>query len=223
MTGFLVRNVRETLRIRLPHPTFFAVGCLLPILMHPLVIELHARLHWFFGDLPEPLTEVLKRLSDHSIPLGWAILAVAVVPALCEEIAFRGFIMSGLSSRGRTLQAIILSSIAFGIMHMIPQQVANAALVGLVLGALAFRSQSIFPCIAFHFVNNALAVLHGRYGGRLAQHGWSSLFFAVEESSLRYKWPTLLICAGLATVIIVWLFRPLLKQTPPSRTGESIS
>ncbi len=43
---------------------------------------------------------------------------------------------------------------------MIPQQVFNAALLGLVLGLLAIYSRSLFPAMIFHFLNNALATFH---------------------------------------------------------------
>ena len=49
-------------------------------------------------------------------------------------------------------------------MHIIPQQVFNAALVGLVLGLIAVRGKSLWPCIVFHFIYNAMAVLHGHLG-----------------------------------------------------------
>jgi hypothetical protein len=76
----------------------------------------------------------------------WLLLLVfAVTPAICEELAFRGFILSGLARGGRLAIAIGISSMMFGIIHMIPQQAFNAALLGLVLGLLAIYSRSLFP------------------------------------------------------------------------------
>jgi sodium transport system permease protein len=90
---------------------------------------------------------------------------------------------------------------------MIPEQVFNTALLGLVLGMLAIRSNSLFPCIVFHFVNNALAVFHGRFGVECYDRLPPSLFF-VEEGSLRYRWPTLVVCVAIAAPLLAWLFRP---------------
>ena len=74
-------------------------------------------------------------------------------------------------------------------MHMIPQQVFNATLMGLVLGSLAIRSNSLIPCVVFHFINNALGVLHGRYGEKLMDLPGSDRFLMIDAGSLRYRGP----------------------------------
>jgi sodium transport system permease protein len=99
------------------------------------------------------------------------LLAFAAAPAICEELAFRGFLLSGFRRSGKVGLAIALSSLSFGIIHMIPQQVFNAALLGVVLGIICVRSRSILPCVAFHFVYNALALLHGREGDTVPATG----------------------------------------------------
>ncbi len=89
------------------------------------------------------------------------------MPAICEEFAFRGFILSGLEREHRTRSAILLSALMFGFLHVLLslfQQLFNATLLGIVLGLLAVRSRSILPGIVFHFLNNALAVV-ARPGG----------------------------------------------------------
>ena len=96
--------------------------------------------------------------------LAIAVLVFALVPAVCEEFAFRGFILSGLEHEHRTRSAILLSALLFGFLHVLSslfQQLFNATLLGIVLGLLAVRSRSILPGIVFHFINNALAVSQG--------------------------------------------------------------
>lgn len=210
----LTTSVRDTFRARWPGWKMLAAACLLPVLIHPLSVEALSHLHWFFGELPPELAKPLAAMSDDNLPLWFVLLAAAVAPGFCEEVAFRGFILSGLARRGRLLLAVVFSSAAFGMMHMIPQQVFNASLVGLVIGCLAVRSNSLLPCVAFHFVNNALGVCHGRYGKELPELGWLDPYFAMTDGSLRYRWPTLMICIGLAAPILVWLFRPLLARIP---------
>src|SRR5262249_26128997 len=96
--------------------------------------------------------------------LGTAVVAFALIPAVCEELAFRGFILSGLEREHRTRSAILLSALMFGFLHVLLslfQQLFNATLLGIVLGLLAVRSHSILPGILFHCVNNALTVALG--------------------------------------------------------------
>ncbi len=203
MSVMLTTNVLKTLRLRAPSWRMLAAAALLPLALHPLSLELGARLSWFFPPLPEHIIEGLSLMSSDNQPLWFVLLAFAVAPAICEELAFRGFILSGFSRTGRIKLAIVMSSLTFGIMHMIPQQVFNAALLGLVLGLLAVRSGSLWPCILFHFSYNSLEVLRGRFGAAWAEG--AGLFVSAAEEGVRYRWPTLLIAAIVAALLLRWL------------------
>ena len=104
--------------------------------------------------------EMKQRLDDlqakfASADLGLLILCVAAVPAVCEELAFRGFILSGCRNLGNNWRAIVVSAIFFGVTHGFLQQSINACLLGIVLGYLAVRSGSLLPGVVFHFLHNA--------------------------------------------------------------------
>ncbi|HLQ46200.1 MAG TPA: CPBP family intramembrane glutamic endopeptidase, partial [Planctomycetaceae bacterium] len=210
----LTTSVRQTLRVHGPHWTFLAVAAVLPFVLHPLSLELIASLQWFFPQLPEWATRSFKTMADREQPLWLILLAFAAAPAMCEELAFRGFILTGFSRNGRTGLAIALSAVTFGIMHMIPQQVFNATLLGLVLGLMAARSGSLLPGVVFHFLFNSLAVVREQVGTHLAnghvdelkQSVWS-WFVTVEPSGLRYCWPTLVLCAMVSSAALLWLAR----------------
>lgn len=210
MGVMLTTSVVRTFRLRLPSWRMLALGLALPLVLHPLTLELSVALQtWFFPQLPAHFTRQLQAMTDFNQPLWIVLLAFAVAPAICEELAFRGFILSGYNRTGRTALAIALSSVTFGVMHMIPHQVFNAALLGIVLGLLAIRSRSLLPCIAFHALYNALAVLHGRAGeaGTSWIKGPVQWLIASEEGNLRYQWPTLVVCGLIAVVLLYWLVR----------------
>ena len=220
----LTTSVRNTFRMHWPDWKLLTVACVLPFVIHPLSVELLSRLQWFFGELPPEIVKPMAAMSDANLPLWFVLLTFAVAPAFCEEIAFRGFMLSGLARRGRLALAIGLSSVAFGVMHMIPQQVFNASLLGLVLGTLAIRSNSLLPCIAFHFINNALGVIHGRFGEKLLELPGVKTLVMIDGESLRYRWPTLVACVVIALPLLAWLFRPLYQRPNPDaapNTSES--
>ena len=85
-------------------------------------------------------------------------LAVAVAPAICEVIAFRGFVMGSLSDFGDGF-AILISSMFFGMMHTGISGILFAFLVGLLLGFIHKISGSLIPSMIVHFLNNAYSVL----------------------------------------------------------------
>ena len=98
-----------------------------------------------------------------SEPLAWyeivmSFVTVAIVPAICEEILFRGVILTHLLPYGRTV-AIIGSGLLFGLMHGNPLQLFYTSLLGVVLGYVYLKTRSIAVCMVLHFVNNSISVL----------------------------------------------------------------
>lgn len=164
-------------------------------------------------------------LLDAKQPIWLVLLTFAIAPGLCEEIAFRGFILSGFSQKGRTTLAIVLSSLLFGAMHMFPQQVYNAALLGLVLGLLAMRSGSLLPGVVFHMIYNGTEVLRNRVvvtgiPGTPLDHLVTAQ--QIEGTTLlRYDWPLLMVCAVIAAWAIYWLIGlPAPRMSSPLVTSE---
>lgn len=207
MGVMLVADLRKTFLVHWPRFGHLLTGAVLAAALHPLSRELGAALEWFFPELPVELQESLKAISTDQIPLWLTLLAFAVAPAFCEEIAFRGFLLSGFRRSGRTALAIVLSSLLFGIMHMIPQQVFNAALLGLMLGYIAVRTDSLLPCVAFHFVFNSLEVLRGRLGNAMPTTGVLGWLFSLDEQGLRYQPLLLLFSAAVVVGGVLYLKR----------------
>ena len=86
------------------------------------------------------------------------ILSVAFVPAISEEILFRGALMSTLRKYGDGT-AILISAVIFALFHGNLVQIPFAFIVGLVLGWIVAYSNSILPAILVHFFNNLFSVI----------------------------------------------------------------
>jgi sodium transport system permease protein len=212
MGVMLTSSVRETFQLRWPSLGHLLAALVLSFALHPLALEFASRMQWFFPPLPPGVTEIVSAMGSSQLPWWLPVLAFAVAPAICEEVAFRGFLLSGFRHTGRARLAILLSALTFGLMHMIPQQVLNASLLGLVLGLIAIRSRSILPGIAFHFVFNGLEVCRTRYGESMPTEGVWGWFFRVEDG-LQYQ-PLLVVLAGLVAVVLLWLL--VRRSTPTS-------
>jgi sodium transport system permease protein len=213
MGVMLTSSVRETFQLRWPSAGHLLTAAALPFALHPLALEFAIRLQWFFPPLPPSVSEVVAAIANAELPWWLPFLSFAVAPAICEEIAFRGFLLSGFRHTGRLRLAIGLSALTFGLMHMIPQQVLNASLLGLVLGLIAVRSRSILPGMVFHFVFNGLEVCRSRYGAKMPSEGVWGWFFRTEEG-LQYQ-PALLILAGLVATVFLWT---LLRKPASSKS-----
>jgi sodium transport system permease protein len=222
MGVLLTTSLRATFRLRMPSATAMAIGAGLALVLHPLSIELSQFLvaYRVFPELPESARHVMALMKTDDKPAWLLLMVFAVTPAICEELAFRGFILSGLARGGRLAIAVGISSLMFGIIHMIPQQAFNAALLGLVLGLLAIYSRSLFPAMAFHFLNNALATFHlgeSANGGRFVADG---VFFSRDkEGFLRYEAPLLILCAVAAALMIWHMIKVVNRHQDAKRRG----
>lgn len=91
------------------------------------------------------------------------LISTAVIPAICEEILFRGVILTNLIPFGRGT-AILASGILFGLMHGNILQFFYTSFFGIVLGYIYVRTRSLWLCMIIHFVNNGIGVLQESMG-----------------------------------------------------------
>ena len=153
------------------------------------------------------------------VPIAELLLVFAVLPAICEEVAFRGFILSGLRHLGSRWRAIIISSIFFGLAHFALQQSLVAGMFGLVLGYIAVQTGSLYPCIAFHMVHNGLTLLSAFWMPDAVER-WPAADWIFRESvtlsdsiTYLYNWP-IVVAAGFLSVLALRWFR--LQPPQPS-------
>jgi sodium transport system permease protein len=157
-------------------------------------------------------------------PYWWLpYLLIAILPALCEEIAFRGFVLSGLRHLGHKWWAICFSAVAFGMVHFFLQQKISAAAVGMVLGYLAVQTGSLIPCMVFHALYNGLALTADRFSkilteGSLAESPWKWLL-QTEGDSMFQPW-VLAACLLGAMALFWWLHRLAYHRTEEEQLQE---
>jgi CAAX protease family protein len=87
---------------------------------------------------------------------GWLSIVIAgcLFPAVGEEIFFRGFLGRGLVARYGTVGGMILTSLAFGLFHVTPSQIAGTFVIGLGFQAVYLASKSLPAAMLLHFLGN---------------------------------------------------------------------
>jgi sodium transport system permease protein len=147
-------SARQTLALRLPSPRALAGSILIGVSAGAVILGVIGRLI----SVPEP---VAKKLGDLLLldgqPLAVLLLLLALTPALCEELLFRGMLLSGLRRLG-PLPALVLSALFFGLAHGSIYRLAPTTLLGLALGHARLRSGSIASGMVIHALNNGLAL-----------------------------------------------------------------
>ena len=127
-----------------------------------LLAALAASFQGLWLQVPSSYRELMEQLigaQGGSLPA--ALIAFAVIPGLCEEILFRGFILRGLLRRLRPAAAIFWTAALFGAFHFDLYRLVPTLVLGLVLGWTAWRTGRLWPAVVIHVTNNAFAVLSG--------------------------------------------------------------
>jgi sodium transport system permease protein len=122
----------------------------------PSVMELMAEHNALTTELRALVRTGSPRMQVESV-LEYALVLI-ILPAFTEELAFRGFILTGLRRRFQPWMAILLSSCLFALYHFNAFQLVPAFVLGLVLGTLTLRSGSVFPAMLFHLMHNGLLI-----------------------------------------------------------------
>ncbi|MBN2022509.1 MAG: CPBP family intramembrane metalloprotease [Pirellulales bacterium] len=229
MTIFFTNRPSRTLLLdrrswRAELPLAVAAAAVLAVVLHPVAMAISVAI----VDLYPVTKEVeasFKNLMGQTPDFWQLLLIAAVLPALCEELAFRGFILSGFRHVGRKWRAIVLSAVFFGFAHGILQQSISACLMGVVLGFLAVQTGSLIPCIVYHATHNALALTAAQITPGLLNES-PFLNFIVRRGPdgafACYKLPLVVLAVVLALMILTWFGRLRYEKTEEERLQEAI-
>jgi len=166
-TIFMLRisksDIKKVLRFNSINPLNFGIVLLLSIPVMIIVGTVSQLINFLFP-FPESYLEMMKNLVQMNGISTWKLLfVIAVLPGICEEIMFRGFIINAFTKKG-FWYAIIITGILFGIMHLDPFRLIPVTILGIWMGYLLLKTNTILLPIFAHFINNAFAVLLGKYG-----------------------------------------------------------
>ena len=127
-------------------------------------------------------TVMLSVKSMHGLIVN--LFVVALMPALGEELMFRGVLQQLLQSwTKRTHVAVILTAVIFSAIHMQFFGFLPRLVLGLLLGYLFVYTRSLWVPMLVHFINNASSVIiyYLHYNGNIkvsADHfgSWPNIF-----------------------------------------------
>lgn len=102
---------------------------------------------------------LVDKMSNSLAYFGLGLLIYALLPAIAEEIVFRGVIQRALLSKFSGFVAVTISTLLFVLMHGALQQTVYQLVMGIILGFMACVAGNILYSIILHFLNNALVIL----------------------------------------------------------------
>ena len=197
-------DLRDTFSLYAPNPIHAVSALLMAVSAWPvstLIFQIQAKLTGLDASALAPFAELQAVLTNG--PLWSVVLALAVFPAICEEILFRGLLTSGLRTRLGILQTAIVVGLCFGLYHVILEKMAVTILLGIVLTIVCIKTRSIFAAMLVHIGNNALAIIASRMDWLAKLYGASNDDSAV---AIRFDARTALFVGmfvlGLAIIVL---------------------
>ena len=164
-----------------------------------------------FLGLPDLMQDTFLGMSRNV----FGIISITIMAPLVEELLFRGAIQGYMLRKGmKPLNAILIASAIFGIVHMNPIQIPFAFAIGLIFGWLYYRTGSVVPGIIGHFINNSIACLQ------------MATLTEEEFNTKTIEWlgagPTYALFA-LSLAVMIGMFLYLKKRLPAAPDYTSLS
>ncbi|CAN5531545.1 ABC transporter permease [soil metagenome] len=148
--------------LRLAMPKGGILTLLGSLMLAPLSVLLAGLLATLFTKLVPGSAALSKLMEEYmglnSHPLWLLLIVLGLMPAVCEELLFRGVILSLMPKRFSTWRKVLTVGGMFGAFHMSLLRFLPTGLLGCVLTFLAIRTASVFPCMLLHAGHNMLSV-----------------------------------------------------------------
>jgi membrane protease YdiL (CAAX protease family) len=111
--------------------------------------------------IPKEYVDLINQLFDQN--LAGVLLSLGIIAPVFEEIIFRGVVFEGLRERYPLSSAIFISSLLFGLVHLLPWAILNGFLLGLFFAWLKLETGSLLMCVGAHSLYNSLPFLLNRF------------------------------------------------------------
>jgi len=178
-------NLRKTLSLKMPHPGAWPLSVAGALAVLALIMAMTDLM-----DFDEESLKPLEKAFNELIAMVGLPLLI-VIPPICEEVFFRGFLLSAFRRKRGVVPALIIVSVLFAVFHMVPAKFLTTGLIGLWLGYLVVATGSLYPAIIAHLVSNG------------------TLFIFPELQA--YPWVTVLAVVVLG--VVVYLLEKLRRES----------
>ncbi len=159
--------------------------------------------------------ETLKvGMADLGLPIK--LFCLAIIPAVCEEFTFRGFLMSAFRKRIHPIGAVLVTALLFGLFHVFVrdflmfERLLPSTLMGILLGFVCLRTGSVIPGMILHVLHNGLLLTIAHYESELTEMGLG----IAEQKHLPATWLAIA-AVPIALGIALLIFFPKKEQDSP--------
>ncbi len=203
VTWYMKSNQKELFSFKKPQKGTIAGSIFLYLGTYCLEMAMAGTLIKIFPSSAESMSTSFEKLVEQPVIL--ILIVMVLMPAIGEEICFRGFLFGGLKNKYGVKWAVVLSAIVFGAFHMSLVKLLPTAMLGACFAYIVSVSGSIYIGMVLHFVNNAFSMLQMKYPDVSAK-----LFPVLMKPELTLSDTLIFMGVGL---ILLSIGIPLLKKT----------
>lgn len=187
---------------------YLVMGGLLMIVIQPVIVYLGylnslIPIPDMFSDFQISQYEMIEDFLKTDGIIWFGLLNIALIPAICEEVLFRGYVFRAFEKSWGPIIAILISGLFFGMFHIQLGNIFPLATLGIILALMTWLSGTIWPAVLAHFINNGAAVLVGSQFPEL-------MFQDVTAESLPPVW-VLVLSIVFTAAIIYWMLNKSVK------------
>jgi len=230
-------NIKSGFGLNAPRLVFVVAAVLIGVSLWTIVMSLTSGWHEVYGylfgaekqeawhhRLVEVASAQLERISQISPII--IVLCFSIIPAVCEEWFFRGMLFRSLLKTKVVWKAVLISAVVFGAFHTLSNsaiaidRLVPSTLVGIMLGYLAYKSNSIWPGVFLHSLNNAIVIFMAYYEPRLRELSW----FPDKDAPIPVAWVLAGCLITAVGVAIIWFAkRPLVENEEPKLDSTNLA
>ena len=177
---------------------------------------------FFYGILDSFGYDTLSGTSNVKLTYGFLLKEFALsalLPGFCEEVLHRGLMLNAGKKSGNSRFCLIISSLLFGLIHLNIGQFFYASILGLFIGYLSLVTNSIYPSMIVHFMNNGLSIYFS-----YAKHLKWPFANLIDNIFLFINSNLIFSIIGMSSLIflILWLYHTLTKHLAKQRIKDDV-
>ncbi len=153
----------------------------------------------FFQDLQDQMLEIITGFIKSENAMIYGLIYIALVPAIFEEVMFRGYIQRALEKSWGIWAAIIVSAFMFGAYHLQPSNLLPLSFLGFIFAYVTYFSDSLIPAMILHFINNGSQVVYGSLNPEFLEAGTSS--------DVPMPWMLIILSVIVTTALLLFMHR----------------
>lgn len=211
--GYSLKKVLRLNKISLEQALY---SVFIMIFAYPVAVAINAIMILLLSKVTTALPSGIP-LPGNLKEFGVGIFIMAIAPGICEEVMFRGTMLDSYERLGHK-KSILITAFLFGIFHFNIFNFIGPAFLGIILGVLVYKTNSIYTSIIGHTINNSIALTIGyfvtKYSGQIDQMANQPI--PIDQNTQLLASAIMLLIIGTGSLFVM-IF--LIKKIPSHKTS----